>query len=505
MFLLQPFWLFSLLGLAVPVAIHLWNRKRGRRIRVGSIALLRETQSRRMSSLRLTEAGLLLLRCLVLALLGLGLAGPRWQDGRTDTQRPLVLVSPALREPLRDTTGLIRRALDSLTGPGKEVRWFADGFPALSLPGGLAEAPVAPAADYWGLLRAADAQWAGGPPVYLLTDERVAALHGERPALALDLKWLTFPTGDSVARTVEAAFLTGSDSLRVTWRESRPAGNAQQVASLPAVPGTYPGPGGVAWRVSRENGLPAVQLGNGRPVRADTATTRIVIYHQPAYRTDARYVRAAAGAVARFTGRKIAVQTVARADALPAATDWLFWLSHEPLPDGRPRLTFRYPRADSARDADTWLRWPLPTARPLRMYRRFTASSPGVPLWQDGYGQPVLTAERSPAGGVYSFASRFDPQWNDLAWSEAFPEALLALLPEAFAPSGRTETHSPDLRGVDARQLLPRHADREEVRPERQTGVDLREPLLAAAVLLFGLERLLAHRRQTQIPKKATA
>jgi hypothetical protein len=43
------------------------------------------------------------------------------------------------------------------------------------------------------------------------------------------------------------------------------------------------------------------------------------------------------------------------------------------------------------------------------------------------------------------------------------------------------------------------------VRPKRQTGVDLREPLLGVAVLLFGLERLLSHRRQTQIPKKATA
>ncbi len=504
MFLLQPFWLFSLLGLAVPVAIHLWNRKRGRRIRVGSIALLRETQSRRMSSLRLTEAGLLLLRCLVLALLGLGLAGPRWQALENDPQRPLVLVSPALREPLRDTTGLVRRTLDSLAGPGKEVRWFADGFPVLSRQDGVAGAPREAPADYWGLLRAADARWDGGTPVYLLTDERLAALRGERPAVALDLKWLTFPTRDSVARTVQEVFLTGSDSLRVTWRESRPEGNAQRVASLPAVPGTYPGPGGISWRVRRENDLPVVQLGNGQPVRADTATTRIVIYHQPAYRTDARYVGAAAGAVARFTGRKMVVQTVARADALPAA-DWLFWLSHEPLPGGRPRTTFRYPPADSARDVHTWLRWPLPTAQPLRVYRRFTAASPGVPVWQDGYGQPVLTAQRSPAGRVYSFSGRFDPQWNDLAWSEAFPEALLALLPEALPRTERAATSYPDLRGVDARQLSPRHADREGARPERQQGVDLREPLLLAAVLLFGLERLLSHRRQTRILKKATA
>jgi hypothetical protein len=503
MFLLQPFWLLSLLGLAIPVAIHLWNRKRGRRIRVGSIALLRQTQSRRMSNLRLTEGGLLLLRCLVLALLGLGLAGPRWHALEKDPQRAWVLVSPDLREALRDTTSLVRRTLDSLTAPGKEPRWFADGFPALLSKKAFGEAPGIPEDDYWGLLRAADAQLPSGTSVYLLTGERLAALCGERPAVGLDLKWLTFPTGDLVARTVQEAFLTPSDSLRVTWRESQPSGNALQVASLPAVPGTYPGPGGMAWRVSRGPGLPAVQLGASRPVRADTATTRIIIYHQPAYRTDARYLRAAAVAVARFTGRKIAVLTVPRPDALPP-TDWVFWLSHEPLPAGRPHLAFRYPAADSARNVNSWLRWPLATAQPLRVYRRFAAITPGVPLWRDGYGQSVLTAQRSPAGSLYYFSGRFDPQWNDLAWSEAFPEALLALLHEGRPWPEPTNPQS-DLRLVDARQLLPRLVNRKAARTEGQNGKDLREPLLLAAVLLFGLERLLSHRRQTQILKKATA
>ncbi len=508
MFFLQPFWLLSLLGLAVPVAIHLWNRKKGRRIKVGSIALLRETQSRRMSNLRLTEAGLLLLRCLVLALLGLGLAGPRWNALRPETQRAWVLVSPELREPLRDTTGLVRRTLDSLAGPARELRWFAEGFPPVSPGAGIGEAPAAPAGDYWDLLRAADAQLPGGTSVYLLTGERLAALRGERPAVALDLKWLTFPPGDSVGRAVRAVFLTPADSLRVVWRESRPEGNAMRTTSLPVATGAYPGPGGSTWRVSRTNGLPAVQWADGPPVQADTATTRLVIYHAPAYRTDARYVRAAAGAVARFTGRKMTVQTVMQPDGVPAAADWVFWLSHEPLPGGQPRsrTTFRYPRADPARDVSTPLRWPPATARPLRVYRRFTAATPGVPVWRDGYGQPVLTAEQGEAGTVYHFSGRFDPQWNDLAWSEAFPEALLALLDEPFSPAGRIPQSQPsDRRLVDARQLLPRYAEREAARPERQHGVDLREPLLLAAALLFGLERLLSHRRRTQPLKKATA
>jgi hypothetical protein len=125
-------------------------------------------------------------------------------------------------------------------------------------------------------------------------------------------------------------------------------------------------------------------------------------------------------------------------------------------------------------------------------------------LWQDGYGQPVLTAERRPTGSVYHFAGRFDPQWNDLAWSEAFPEALLALLREE-RPRPERATRPRDVRLVDARQLLPRFVSRGATRPQAKNGRDLREPLLLAAVLVFGLERLLSHRRQTSILKKATA
>jgi hypothetical protein len=38
---LNPLYLWALLGLAIPVAIHLWSRKEGRTIKVGSIKFLK--------------------------------------------------------------------------------------------------------------------------------------------------------------------------------------------------------------------------------------------------------------------------------------------------------------------------------------------------------------------------------------------------------------------------------------------------------------------------------
>jgi hypothetical protein len=116
-----------------------------------------------------------------------------------------------------------------------------------------------------------------------------------------------------------------------------------------------------------------------------------------------------------------------------------------------------------------------------------------------------LTAQRSGKGNVYYFSGRFDPQWNDLVWNESFPEALLALMQtEVFGPDSAGNSTS-DVRHVDARQLLPRQGSRKAAAPVKENGVPLREPLLLAVVLLFGMERWLSHRQHKQTAKKVTA
>src|SRR5216684_1533812 len=67
-------------GIIVPVAIHLWNNKQGKVLAIGSIAFLEKTSRRKARSRKLSEWGLLLLRCLLLILLSLLLAGPFWKS-----------------------------------------------------------------------------------------------------------------------------------------------------------------------------------------------------------------------------------------------------------------------------------------------------------------------------------------------------------------------------------------------------------------------------------------
>ena len=56
---LNPTYLWGLLGLAVPLAIHLWSKMEGKTIKIGSIQLLTEANPKQASSIHLNELFLL--------------------------------------------------------------------------------------------------------------------------------------------------------------------------------------------------------------------------------------------------------------------------------------------------------------------------------------------------------------------------------------------------------------------------------------------------------------
>src|ERR1700734_3120676 len=76
--LLQPIWLGAMAVISVPVAVHLWNDRRGKVLRIGSVALLSGVTKRLAWSRRITQWWLLLLRCLLLLALAFLLGGPYW-------------------------------------------------------------------------------------------------------------------------------------------------------------------------------------------------------------------------------------------------------------------------------------------------------------------------------------------------------------------------------------------------------------------------------------------
>ena len=181
-------------GIAVPLFIHLWNVKKGKTLKVGSIAFLSETARTHSKSLRVSDWPLLLLRCLLLLLLSLLIAGTflETQDNSIKEKGWVLLDKNDLQAGYK----AFALAIDSLTKAGFVLHYFNKGFAQGSLSDS-ADKDTARHTSYWTLLKELDQQVPAGLPVYLFTNNQRNYIKGERPSVALDLHWKTYTTGDT--------------------------------------------------------------------------------------------------------------------------------------------------------------------------------------------------------------------------------------------------------------------------------------------------------------------
>ena len=137
----NPIWLWGLLGLTVPIAIHLLSRKEGKTIKIGSIRHLEESATTKFKSLRLNEYLLLFVRCLVIVLLTFVLSGLQFKHFK-QKEKWLVL------EPGMKLDARMLQLTDSLTASGFISKWLQNDFPSADA---AADSSITP--DYWTLMQ----------------------------------------------------------------------------------------------------------------------------------------------------------------------------------------------------------------------------------------------------------------------------------------------------------------------------------------------------------------
>lgn len=188
----DPIWLYGLLGLAVPMAIHLLSRRDTRVIHIGSLRHLQDSITRQAIRIRLNEYLLLVVRCMIVALAVMLLAGLFFDtDAR---ERKWLLIERGLERD-RQWTAVI----DSLKAQGFSLKEFATGFPALEsddirategtgAPGLDGEMITGGLPDYWTLTEALNAL--DREQCVVISRSRVPGFSGQRAANA-SVIWLT--------------------------------------------------------------------------------------------------------------------------------------------------------------------------------------------------------------------------------------------------------------------------------------------------------------------------
>ena len=200
MFFANPMFLWALLGLAVPVAIHLWSKDEGKTIKVGSIANLRESENAQTKTLQLNEWLLLLLRMLAIALVVFILAEP-FVKSKIKNQELVYLVEPEL---LKIDT--FKASMDSLA-ESKTVKLFLEDFPEYNAADSVKTVEV----NYWQLAQDFERLKADSLVVYSQT--LLNGFKGKRPEITENVNWVTIDSSQNTAGTVALTQL--QDSVEV--------------------------------------------------------------------------------------------------------------------------------------------------------------------------------------------------------------------------------------------------------------------------------------------------
>jgi uncharacterized integral membrane protein len=123
---IQPTFLWGLLGISIPVAIHLWNGRRGKVVGWAATAWLNTQESQSSRSLRLDQWLLLLVRILLFILLVMLVVGLWWKSlDQANGQRTVHLVIPD-----EQVEAEFRFELNQALEKGEEVLWWVEGLPA---------------------------------------------------------------------------------------------------------------------------------------------------------------------------------------------------------------------------------------------------------------------------------------------------------------------------------------------------------------------------------------
>jgi hypothetical protein len=280
--LANPILLWSLLGLSVPIAIHLLSRKEGRIVKLGSIRHVQETSMQQFKGIKLNELLLLALRCALVFVFCLLLSGIRCAGISTDKW---VVVEAGL-----ENDPSVKSMLDSLKKDGYAEHQLQDGFPSIGH-------DSASHLNYWTLVE--QLKLKDLTSAVVLSTNKFENFRSKRILLPPNIKWLAVPVG-KIDFSV-AFFKLNADSVYVRTGHSSADQTFFTTEKMKSVPQS-------ASIFSRDS-------------------VRILIARDDKYGYDRKILMASLKTIQQNFPIVMEVRESNATTALPENCDWIFWLS----------------------------------------------------------------------------------------------------------------------------------------------------------------------------------
>ncbi|RLJ80087.1 BatA domain-containing protein [Pedobacter alluvionis] len=450
MHFLYPIGLLALAGLIVPLIIHLWNVKQGKTVKIGSIALLGESSRASSKSFKINDWLLLLLRCLLLVILAFLVAQPYFKKNiSANIKNGWILADKATFQQVFKTH---KKTIDSLLKKGYEIHDFNVGFTQLTLKDTVGnQAKQTNSLNYTALLSAANHFVPVGASVYLFADRRLNHFGNELSTVNYKLRYIPLNQTDTLSSWI-----------------AEYAGKKYEAKSNPS-----------------NTSYQALNSGDEVPIN--------IAIHEAAGIADGKYLIAALKAIGNFTKRKIIINPAS------GKIDIGFWLSDDPVssvfkssikPNG---ALFQYEKGKVIASSS----FINLDGRHIELSKRIASINGAKKIWTDGFGNAILTNEKSNALHIFHFYSRFNPQWNELVWDGLFVKALMPIVIRAdnTADFG-FENHPSDQRRLSAKQNDLFQPDKTKSTIKTTQNKALGTLFWIAALLIFVTERILSFRKK---------
>ena len=322
----QPSYLWALLGLLVPIAIHLWSKKEAKTIKIGSVQLLSESKSRQSSSIQLNEWLLLLLRMAIISLITLVMSKPQWQSKVNNSKLTYIIESEFAKN-----EKFMARFTDLQAD--QEIRLLQSGLPIND--NEYANSDDFNSADYWSLASEMDALQTDS--IIVFTNGYAKGLKGARPETNHHINWIVLDS----AQTVEKPLIAYQTEKNITLFTANNCPVASKIATKIIELGD------VYQLTSNGDSL---QVSSSS---SNSNSTKIPLIQQPALEVslvytdslsaDKTYIAAALAALSTYLNRDIKVESSLDNEVLEnKESDLTIWLSTKPAPvSAQKKLVFK--------------------------------------------------------------------------------------------------------------------------------------------------------------------
>jgi hypothetical protein len=407
-------------GIMVPIAIHLWNIRQGKILEVGTIRFMELSQKKRASNIRISEWLLLLLRCLTILLFAMLMAGPTWNRSANNNEKGWLLLPPnEIKKAYQQKSTII----DSLLKNGFQLHAFEAGFPVINLSdsskSSLDSSINATSENYWKLASELSATASSDLSITIISSNKLRHFKGNKPTVNRSLNWMLFQDTAATIKRITNAWQITRDSIGVLLAKSSNKSFEYETKLLSIHQQQIK-----EFSINEENGRQVIRIESQEPILVDTNTIRISIFTDQ-YFQDLKYLMASLKAIREFSRRKVLIEVYKSVDAIPSASDLLFWLSDEQIPTKFSGKTVSYQKGVLHHESGFMYGLPYFTENPIALYQFVeTKKKDLLNIWENGNGNPILAIEEN-AGQHYLLFTHFNPAWNELVWTNRFAEWML--------------------------------------------------------------------------------